>query len=334
MTPPERFERREFLKRALSSAGAVAVTGVGGLLLWERGLRRQEQGRSPQDPSLLVSPSLPDWRVAGLAPRMSIARGPDRARSLARALEGLGGLADFIKPGERVLLKVNAAFATPPHLGATTHPELVSAMVRHCLDAGATSVVVLDHPVNDPASCFSLSGIERAARQAGAQLELMGPGSFVRYTLPGGRLIRDWPVTLAALSQADRLIGMAPVKDHFIAGASLSVKNWYGFLGGSRNRFHQEVQPLLLELARMIRPTLVILDGTAPMMRNGPTGGAGSDLSTRDTLIACTDPIAADAFAATLLEKELSALPYLSMAASAGLGTTDYRSLEPRELPA
>ena len=66
----------------------------------------------------------------------------------------LGGMQAFVKPGERVLLKVNAAFASPPALGATSHPDLVAAVVRLCLDAGAARVIVTDNPINDPASCF------------------------------------------------------------------------------------------------------------------------------------------------------------------------------------
>jgi uncharacterized protein (DUF362 family) len=90
--------------------------------------------------------------------------------AVQQAFAALGGMKAFVKPGERVLLKVNAAFASPPALGATSHPDLVAAVVRLCLDAGASRVTVTDNPINDPASCFALTGIDAAARQAGAEV--------------------------------------------------------------------------------------------------------------------------------------------------------------------
>ncbi|MHC4586863.1 MAG: DUF362 domain-containing protein, partial [Planctomycetota bacterium] len=70
-----------------------------------------------------------------------------------------------------------------------------------------------------------------------------------------------------------KLIGITPVKHHARAGASMSMKNWYGLLGGRRNIFHQDINTIIAELSMMVKPTLVILDGTEVMMTNGPTGG-------------------------------------------------------------
>ena len=116
---------------------------------------------------------------------MSIARGDDRRRTVRQALAALGGIETFIRPGDRVLLKVNAAFAAPPALGATTHPLLVEEVVRMCLGAGAATVTVTDNPINDPASCFALTGIAGAARTAGALVMLPEKRFFRPITVPG-----------------------------------------------------------------------------------------------------------------------------------------------------
>ena len=79
----------------------------------------------------------------------------------------------------------------------------------------------------------------------------------------------------------------------------------------------------------MVRPTLVILDGTEVMMTNGPTGGSISDLKRTNTLIASCDCVAADSFGCKLLGLAVSDLPYLTKAEKAGAGTTDYESLKP-----
>ena len=128
---------------------------------------------------------------------------------------------------------------------------------------------------------------------------------------------------------ADKLIGITPVKDHSRSGASMTMKNWYGLLGGRRNIFHQDINNIIKELAMMVTPTLVILDGTVTMMANGPTGGSLSDLKQTNTMIVSTDQVAADAFGVTLLGKTASDLPFISKAEMAGVGTTDYESLNP-----
>lgn len=79
----------------------------------------------------------------------------------------------------------------------------------------------------------------------------------------------------------------------------------------------------------MVRPTLVILDGTEVMMTNGPTGGSISDLRRANTLIASTDCVAADSYGCGLLDMKVSDLPYLAKAEKRGAGTADYESLKP-----
>jgi uncharacterized protein (DUF362 family) len=273
-----------------------------------------------------------DFSIQNLTPKMAIVHGKDRRATLHSALKVLGGIETFINNDDRVLLKVNAAFASPPLLSATTHPEIVSEMARLCYQAGAASVVVTDNPINNPSSCFTLSGIDAAARAAGARVYLPDIDAFKPYSVKQAKLIRNWPVLIGPLKNINKVIGLAPVKDHHRSGASLTMKNWYGLLGGRRNIFHQDINTIISELAMMVRPTFVILDGTASMMTNGPTGGSLTDLKQTDTMIISTDQVAADAFGATLLNKSSRDLPFIGKAEAAGVGTADYQSLKPVEL--
>ena len=84
----------------------------------------------------------------------------------------------------------------------------------------------------------------------------------------------------------------------------------------------------------MVRPSLVILDGTDSMMTNGPTGGSLSDLKQTNTMIVSTDQVAADAFGATLLGKTAHELTYITKAEAMGVGTADYQSLKPAMMDA
>ena len=316
--------RREFLARAGKAGIAIGAAGVVSYLLYDKKCPRQGIGADE-----LVT--LPDFSVPQQVGRtMSIVQGADRVQTVDKAIELLGGIERFVKPGETVVIKPNVAFASPPMLGATARPELVAEVVRLCLARGrAKKVLVTDNPINDPASCFMLSGIGKAASAAGAKVVMPKENLFRHTTLAGGILIKDWPVFYEPFARADKLIGIAPVKDHHRSSASMSMKNWYGLLGGRRNIFHQDINTIIAELSMMVKPTLVILDGTEVMMTNGPTGGSVSDLRRANTLIASCDMVAADSYACGLLDLKVSDLPYLAKADRAGVGTTDYQSLKP-----
>jgi uncharacterized protein (DUF362 family) len=323
VNPEERlgYSRRLFLRRILRTGALALGAGALGLAFWDR------RGPVPQTGGPVAEP-LADYSVGAGAGKLAVAHGADRHGTIAAAVAALGGMGAFVRPGDRVLLKVNAAFATPAMLGATSHPDAVARVIALCLEAGAARVTVTDNPINDPQACFALSGIASAVHTAGGELVLPGKDQFESYSLPEGRLIRQWPVLAAPLRRADKVIGLAPVKDHHRSGASMTLKNWYGLLGGRRNMFHQQIHAIIAELALLVKPTLVILDGTVSMTANGPTGGSLDDLKPTQTVIAGSDPVAVDAFGATLLGKRVRDLPHLEMAQRAGAGTADIGSLK------
>jgi uncharacterized protein (DUF362 family) len=320
--PNQKISRRQFITRSTKAGVSILAACSIGYWFYDSG----GPGRSSADSNAL---QIPDYSMPQLGRRMSIVRGSRRSETLGLALKSIGGIEAFIKKGDRVLLKVNAAFASPPMLSATTHPEIVSLITRLCFKAGAQSVTVIDNPINDPASCFQLTGIEQAARSAGARIVLPQNELFKPYSLPQAQLIQNWPVLYKPLVGVNKVIGTAPVKDHHRSGASMIMKNWYGLLGGRRNVFHQDIHTIIRELALMVRPTLVVLDGTFTMMRNGPTGGSLSDLKETRTMIAATDQVAADAFGATLLGKTIDELAFIKKAEAGGAGTADFQSLNP-----
>jgi len=284
-------DRRQFLVRTAKAGVSVAAAGVVSALLYKR-----EPPVPAGDTSTLMG--FADFSTQHLPGKvMSVVKGPDRVDAVKKAIALLGGMERFVNKGETVVIKPNVAFASPPMLGATTHPELVAAVVRLCYDrAGAKKVIVIDNPINDPASCFRLSGIAKAATAAGAKIVLPKKHLFRHITVEGARLIKNWPVFAAPFEKVHKLIGIAPVKDHHRSGASMTMKNWYGLLGGRRNIFHQDINTIIAELAMMVKPTLVILDGTQTMVSNGPTGGSLSDLERTNTMIVSCDMVAADSY--------------------------------------
>lgn len=326
MNEPEnrKLSRRQLLARAGEAGISIAAAGAVSYLLYDSAGPKAH----PEDAENVM---LRDFSVQNQPGRtISIVEGSERVKTVDKAIDMLGGIERFIKRGETVVIKPNVAFATPAMLCATANPELVAEVVRLCYDRGkAKKVIVTDNPINAPASCFTLSGVGKAAIAAGAEVVLPKANLFKQTTLAGGELINDWPIFFEPFSKADKVIGITPVKNHHRAGASMTMKNWYGLLGGRRNIFHQDINTIIAELAMMVKPTLVVLDGTEVMMTNGPTGGSLSDLRRANTLIASTDCVAADAYGCGLLGMKTEDLPYLAKAEKAGAGTTEYESLKP-----
>lgn len=324
MYDDECIGRRELFVRLAKAGAVVAAAGLGGIVLWSRDRGGGQAVRNVKW----------DFLVQDDGPKMAIVEGLDRAKTIDAGLKALGWPKRFVRPGDRIVLKVNAGFAKPPRIGATVHPDTVTALVRACREAGASDIVVTDNPCNDPKSTFEITGIGEAAEAAGARVILPRNEEFEEVTLPGGEILRSWPVLARPLDAATKLIGVATVKDHGLSGATLAVKNWYGVLGGRRNVLHQRMNDTLVELAMLVRPTLVVVDGTVSMIRNGPTGGSESDLKVTGTMVISTDQIAADAFAVSLLGRRPEQFLWMKKAAAMTGCTADYESLNPLRLKA
>jgi len=316
------MRRREFLiQTAKATAAAVAFSGAG---VWL-------SGREPRSANSLFS--IPDFSIdRGVLPAdLAVVRGTDAAAMVDAALHALGGIEQFVKPGERVLIKPNVGFDRPPILGATTSPEVVRAVVRLCRAAGAREIIISDNPINSPTASFARSGIRAVADEEGASVHLMSANDF-EPTDVGGVAIGTFGVAAGLLNSVDRVIGVPTLKDHNLSGMSFAMKNWYGLLGEGRNRFHQDIHNVVADLAMMIRPTLIIGDATRILMRNGPTGGSPADVAPGNTIFASVDAVAVDAVGLNLLGKTGSACPSIQLAADRGIGVADLSRLRTREM--
>ena len=267
-----------------------------------------------------------DWRIDPSAGgKVAIAGGDGPAANLGRALQVFGGIGTFIKQGERVAIKPNCAWDRTAQQAANTDPELIGELVRLCLAAGAASVVVLDNTCHDPARAFARSGIAEAARTAGGTVAHQKSTGTTNLDL-GGSVLGEWEV-LQPLVEADRLINVPVVKHHSLGRGTLGMKNWFGAIVGRRPNLHQRLDQACAELGAAFRPTLTVIDATRVLTGGGPTGGS-LDLVRQDDLLAvATDPLAADAWGATLLDFGPAELPYLAIAERLGLGTTDWQSV-------
>ncbi len=314
--------RREALVRLLraGSAGAAAA-GIG---YWLAGRSRRPE--EPPAPYVKRSFTVP---ADSSLPSITVVQGEDPRRLLRRAVFELGGIRRFVGRGEVVAIKPNISWDRTPEQAANTNPAVVAEMVRLCVEAGAKRVVVGDVSINEPYRCYQRSGIAEAARKEGAQVLLPEERRFRQVDLHGD-LLRGWPV-FGPFLEADKVINLPAAKSHSLTGVTLGLKNWYGILGGQRQRLHQRIHESLADLADFMRPTLTVIDAYRVLLRGGPSGGNLEDVVMKKTLIAGTDPVALDAYAAKAYwDLGLDDLLYLRLAAKRGLGSVEFEKLRVR----
>jgi uncharacterized protein (DUF362 family) len=237
----------------------------------------------------------------------------------------MGGIAAFLKPGERVAIKPNCAWDRTPEQAANTNPLLIGELVRQCLSAGASAVTVVDNSCHDPGRAFARSGIEEAAREAGASIAHQKSAGKTKLDL-GGTSLGPWKV-LDPIVEADRLINVPIVKHHSLSRATLGMKNWFGAVVGRRPNLHQRIGQVCAEFGAAFRPTLTVVDATRILTGGGPTGGSLALVEPTDCIAVATDPVAADAWGASLLDLRPEQLPHIAIAARLGLGTADWQSV-------
>jgi uncharacterized protein (DUF362 family) len=335
-TPPG-LDRRRFLKQAGAVAGLTLASGYAALAPsnWPLSLRDPDGERGKPRRHTLKLPE-GGFRVAppGTAALLGIARGAAIAPTLRAAIESIGGIAHYIRRGDIVLIKPNVAFERAAALGATTNPEVLAALIHIVREAGAREVRVVDNPIESPESCFIRSGIQRAAIDAGANVYLPTEGDFETLNVAGATHIENWPFFWRPFRNVTKVIGVAPVKDHNLCRASMTTKNWYGLLGGRRNQFHQDIHGIIADLALMMRPTFVLLDGSRVLFRSGPTGGSLGDVKAGKTVVASTDSLSADAYGwVHLLERKGETLPaYFAKSAARKLGDPDFTAHHVKEV--
>ena len=234
---------------------------------------------------------------------LSVAEGADYHALVSTVLAPLGGIEAFVEAGYRVVVKPNIGWDRSPEQAANTHPEVVKALVQLALEAGASQVQVFDRPCNEQRRCYANSGIQGAVESLNdgrATCTFIDDRKFVPVAIEQGRSLKDFTFYKDAL-EADCYINVPIAKHHSGAGLTLSLKNAMGIVGGNRGEIHAALGQRIADLNTVIRPHLNVIDATRILLNNGPSGGNLDDVQVMNTLIASTDPIAADAYATNTL---------------------------------
>ncbi len=285
--------------------------------------------------SLVAAWLLPLRRLwaAGKNPDLVEVSGSDPAKMVAAALTALGGMKRFVRKGDHVVIKPNAAFANPADWGSTTHPETVVAVARACLAAGAKSVTVVEFPQAKAEKCLKRCGLS-AALEALPEVKikvLAGKADFKKRKIKGGKVLQKVEVAKAVLS-ADVLINLPAAKAHSETGVSFGLKNAMGLIY-DRKSFHTmfDLHQGVADLGKIIKPQLTLVDATRALLTNGPAGPG--ETATPGLMVAGADVVAVDSYSLRLArfnnrQMTLADARHIQLAGKDGVGQSDVGKLK------
>jgi uncharacterized protein (DUF362 family) len=262
---------------------------------------------------------------AAAAPDLAYIQGDSPAAITKAAIETLGGMGKFVSKGDVVMIKPNIGWDRTPELAACTNPEVVRTLVEMCLAAGAKKVTVMDNTTNQAQRCYARSGIEAAAKAAGADVPFVNPRRIKKMAIKG-EWLKDWDV-IQDFVEADKLINVPIAKHHSLCRLTIGMKNWLGAIGDPRNQLHQDLDRAMVDLAAFFKPTLTVLDAYRILVRNGPQGGRPSDTKLTKTVVAGRDYVAVEAAGASFFDIPPAELVYVKLANQKGLGRMDWEKL-------
>ncbi len=273
---------------------------------------------------------VPGGLMAAAIPDIAVVKGQPGAATRA-AVGLLGGMAAFVRPGQRVVIKPNMSFASPAEAGANTHPLVVQALAALAWEAGAASVLILDNTLAPSRLCLESSGIPEAAAavRPGMVFAMDDAGLYREVALPGGRTLTRSAVAKEVL-RADVLIAAPTAKSHSGAGVSLSLKGMMGLVSDRGVMHGRGLDDCVVDLCTLLKAHLTVIDATYVLSTGGPRG-PGKVLN-EQTVIASSDMVAADAYT-------VAAFPWygqrfaprqvghIRLAAERGLGRMDVENL-------
>lgn len=241
---------------------------------------------------------------------------PDRIEEcLSIGFNDLGGIEQFFKKGDKVLLKANLLSPSKAEKASVTHPQFIRAVIRIIKKVGASCFVGDSPAVNSVDTVAKMSGIKQMCEQESVSLiDLKTP---IQVDTPQGRIAKT--ITIAdELSKFDKIINLPKLKNHGLTQITVAAKNLYGVIPGLRkSEYHfrykdiNQFNSMLIELNQIVQPDLNIVDGIVGMEGDGPMSG---DPRNADVIIMGDNTMAVDYVAASVMNYQPENIPIFNTA--------------------
>jgi uncharacterized protein (DUF362 family)/ferredoxin len=247
-------------------------------------------------------------------------------KAVETGLDLLGGWSSAFRRGQKVLVKPNLLSPATAEAAVCTHPQVCRALAEIVKD-GSASPFVGDGPgLGDARRVASACGLLDALRSL--QVPTI---NLTRTRAVHGEMFKRLELSEEAL-QADFVLNVAKAKTHGQMVLTLAVKNLFGCVVGTRKagwhlqagRDRDWFATLLLDIARVVKPRLNVVDAVVSMDGNGPAAGRP-----RRTGFICMgeDPVAVDAVVCDILGVGREHVRTVALGIGTGAGLRDPASI-------
>jgi Uncharacterized conserved protein len=255
-----------------------------------------------------------------------------------RAISEIGGIKKFIKKGDKVVIKPNIGWDKAPEMAADTNPILIGAIVKDCVAAGASQVLVFDHTCDsDFKSCYKRSGIEDEVVKAGGKMAFANDEKYYKEVdLPKGIRMKRAKIHEEILN-CDKWINVPVLKNHGGAKMTISMKNYMGIVW-DREYFHSNnLQQCIADACTFSKkPVLNIVDAYRIMTQNGPKGKSVNDVVLAKALFMSQDIVAVDSaaikFFAQFKDMDIERVGHIALGEASNIGTSELSKLKIKKI--
>lgn len=257
-------------------------------------------------------------------------------RAVKEALDLLGGMTQFVHPEQNVLLKPNLLSSRPPEQAVTTHPAVVEAIASLTIASGGRCIIGDSPSIGSESPhgyerLLEITGMLEVADRVGASIVRFDDSATERES-PDAAVFHSFLIA-DAVTSADFVINVPKFKTHQLTRLSGAVKNLFGCITARRKiDFHLQAgdnpvmfAQMLVDLLRLVKPGLSIMDGIVGMDGQGPSAGRRRNFG---LILASADPVALDAVAWMLGGNNPMDVPMLRLATEQGAGTANPAEIE------
>lgn len=243
--------------------------------------------------------------------------------AMRELLAPLGGMSAFVHPGQTILLKPNVLSGFAVDKAVTTHPSIVRAAILLVREAGGKPIVGDSPGVGGLLRSLRGCGIDEVLRETSTPVADFE--TSVPFELETNRIAKRIPLA-KALADADVMITLPKLKTHVQMGFTGAIKNQFGLVVGmEKAKYHyrlnqcEHLADLIIEINRIAKPVLAIMDGVIAMEGDGPSGGNPRPVG---VLLAGSDLTAVDILACEIIDLPAGTLPLIQAARRYAYGET------------
>jgi uncharacterized protein (DUF362 family) len=251
------------------------------------------------------------------------------------ANQTMGGMQNIVKPGDKVLIKINTVIPIPANAGFTTDPRMLEALIDLVKEQNPSRIQIGERCAMgaDTRHAMEVCGIADVAHRTGVELCPFDNEPFEMYKIDRPIPFNEFPVP-RVVREADAYIGLPKWKVHLHTTFTGAMKLQFGNLPDYdwMVRCHRDdIYQKIVNLTRAANPKWFVMDSLYACQGNGPFSAVRDDLiKDFNTICGGPDPVAVDTVCEALMDWENpgSNVPSTVLGAAEGLGTNSLEEIE------